>query len=248
MNLPAIAQKTNANISHVERIVNNKENRVIKIGYQKAYFEIYDTLVSIFPLYGIDGPKEMYMEVSDYLARNFKLISPEEVRTAFELFSSDMLDLDEDVKFYGKINVHTLGKVINAYILWRNKITYLIEKEKQDKIDEDIRQNKLAENHKEYLKNFDSKLAAFHSNDYNDIPVFWYDICNRLGYLHWEDGEKERLWEMAKELAKKEVPNTDNVYEKRSLMKKIEQGNLPRAKVIAYQLAVYKKVIKLEKI
>ena len=104
----------------------------MKIGFQNAYTQVYNIITSLFPLYGIDGTKEYYMEVADHIGRNYKLLAPEEIKTAFELYSTQQLDLDEDIKFYGKINLHTLGKIINSYMLWRNKITYQIEKEKQE--------------------------------------------------------------------------------------------------------------------
>ena len=54
---------------------------------------------------------------------------------------------------------------------------------------------------------------------------------------------EEALWEEAKDIAKNLPPESDNVYDRKAHMKKIAEGNLPRAKVIAYKLAVYKKVI-----
>jgi len=243
-NLPAIAAKTNSNLTHVERIVNHRENRIMKIGFQNAYTQVYNIITSLFPLYGIDGTKEYYMEVADHIGRNYKLLAPEEIKTAFELYSTQQLDLDEDIKFYGKINLHTLGKIINSYMLWRNKITYQIEKEKQDKLEEDILLKKREIMSREYDKDFENKLKNFKSENFDDVPIYWYDTANRLGYLTWEDGEKEALWEEAKRIALEEKPDSDNIYDRKAHMKKIAEGNIPRAKVIAYKLAVFKKIIK----
>ncbi|NDG19887.1 MAG: hypothetical protein EB117_16710 [Betaproteobacteria bacterium] len=244
INLPALAQKTNANLTHVERIVLNKDNRIMKIGFQAAYTQIYNVITAIFPLFGIDGTKEYYMETADYIGRNYKLISPEEIRTAFELYSTSQLDLDEDVKFYGKINIHTLGKIINSYILWRNKITYVIEKEKAEKLEQDILEKKREILSREYDKDFENKLKNFTSDDFNDVPIYWYDIAVRLGYLNWEEGEKEKLWEEAKQLALQEKPESDAMIDRKAHLKKIAEGNIPRARVIAFKLAVFKKIIK----
>jgi hypothetical protein len=242
-NLPAIAAKTNSNLTHVERIVNHRDNRIMKIGFQAAYAQVYNLITTLFPMYGIDGAKEYYMEVADHIGRNYKLLAPEEIKTAFELFSTQQLDLDEDIKFYGKVNLHTLGKILSAYMLYRNKITYQIDKEKQDKLEQEILDRKRQLSSKEYDRDFENKLRNFQSNDFNDIPIYWYDMAVRLGYLTWKDGEKEALWEEAKEIAKNLPPDSDNVYDRKAHMRKITEGNLPRAKVIAYKLAVYKKVI-----
>jgi hypothetical protein len=244
INLPALAQKTNSNLTHVERIVLNKENRIMKIGFQAAYTQIYNVITAIFPLFGIDGTKEYYMETADYIGRNYKLISPEEIKTAFELYSTEKLDLDDDIKFYGKINIHTLGKIINAYISWRNKITYQIEKEKEEQLEQDILLKKREILSREYDKDFENKLKNFKSENYNDVPIHWYEMAERLGYLNWAEGEKETLWEEAKLLALNEKPDSDNLIDRKSHMRKIAEGNLPRARTIAYKLAVYKKIIK----
>jgi len=243
-NLPAIAAKTNSNLTHVERIVNHRENRIMKIGFQNAYTQVYNIITTLFPLYGIDGTKEYYMEVADHIGRNYKLLAPEELRTTFELYSTQQLELDEDLKFYGKVNLHTLGKIINSYMLWRNKITYQIEKEKQDKLDEDILLKKREIMSREYDKDFENKLKNFKSENFDDVPIYWYDTANRLGYLTWEEGEKQALWEEAKQIALEEKPDSDNIYDRKAHMKKIAEGNIPRAKVIAYKLAVFKKIIK----
>jgi hypothetical protein len=244
INLPALAQKTNSNLTHVERIVLNKENRIMKIGFNAAYTQVYNVITAIFPLFGIDGTKEYYMETADYIGRNFKLISPEEIRTAFELYSTEQLGLDEDLKFYGKINIHTLGKIINSYIAWRNKITYQIEKEKEEKLEEDILLKKREILSREYDKDFENKLKNFNSDNYEDVPIHWYDMAVRLGYLNWEEGEKEALWEEAKQLALKEKPDSDSIFDRKTHIRKIAEGNLPRARTIAYKLAVFKKIIK----
>ena len=171
-NLPAIAAKTNSNLSHVERIVNHRDNRIMKLGFQSAYSQVYNLITVLFPLYGIDGAKEYYMECADHIVRNYKLLAPEEIKTAFELFSCQQLDLDEDIKFYGKVNLHTLGKIITAYMLYRNKITYQIDKEKQDKLEQEILEKKREISSREYDRDFENKLKNFNSKDFNDVPIY----------------------------------------------------------------------------
>lgn len=241
-NLPAIAAKTNSSITHVERIVNHRENRIMKIGFHAAYSQVYHLIGNIFPLYGIDGTKEFYMEVADHIGRNYKLLAPEEIKTAFELFSTQQLDLDEDIKFYGKINLHTLGKILNAYMVYRNKITYHLDKEKQDRLDQEMIDKKRKALTKDYDADFDNKLKTFNKS-LEEIPIFWYDECVKRGYIVWEDGEKEKIWKEAKEWALKEKPDSDNLIDRKIHMRKIEDGNMPRARALAYKLAVWRKVL-----
>jgi hypothetical protein len=242
-NLPAIAAKTNSNITHVERIVNHRENRIMKIGFHAAYSQVYNLIGSIFPLYGIDGSKEYYMEVADHIGRNYKLLAPEEIKTAFELFSTQQLDLDEDIKFYGKINLHTLGKILNAYMVYRNKITYQLDKEKQDSIDQQMIDKKRKALTKDYDADFDNKLKTFNKT-LEEIPIFWYDECVKRGYINeWNEGEKESLWTEAQEMALNEKPESDSMIDRKNHLRKIEEGNMPRARALAYKLAVWRKVL-----
>ena len=214
----------------------------MKIGFQAAYSQVYHLIGNIFPLYGIDGTKEFYMEVADHIGRNYKLLAPEEIKTAFELFSTQQLDLDEDIKFYGKINLHTLGKIINAYMVYRNKITYHLDKEKQDRLDQEMIDKKRKSLTKDYDADFDNKLKTFNKT-LEEIPIFWYDECVKRGYIVWEDGEKEKIWKEAKEWALKEKPDSDNLIDRKIHMRKIEEGNVPRARALAFKLAVWFKVL-----
>jgi len=69
-------------------------------------------------------------------------------------------------------------------------------------------------------------------------------MCVQLGMIEYEEGEKRALWEEAQDLALKEPPESMDLMTIRSHAKKIEQGNLKRAAVIAQQLAVWRKVLK----
>lgn len=215
----------------------------MKIGFQAAYSQVYHLIGNIFPLYGIDGTKEFYMEVADHIGRNYKLLAPEEIKTAFELFSTQQLDLDEDIKFYGKINLHTLGKIINAYMVYRNKITYHLDKEKQDRLDQEMIDKKRKSLTKDYDADFDNKLKTFNKT-LEEIPIFWYDECVKRGYINeWSIGEKEALWEEAQQMTLNEKPESENLIDRKIHMRKIEDGNMPRARALAYKLAVWRKVL-----
>jgi hypothetical protein len=62
--------------------------------------------------------------------------------------------------------------------------------------------------------------------------------------ITYEEGEKRALWDEAQAIALKEPPESLDLLTIRSHAKKIEQGNMKRAVVIAQKLAVWRKVIK----
>jgi len=57
------------------------------------------------------------------------------------------------------------------------------------------------------------------------------------------EGEKEALWAEAQEIARNEKPTSDNLIERKNHLRKIEDGNIPRARALAYKLAVWRKVL-----
>ena len=52
----------------------------MKIGFQNAYTQVYNIITSLFPLYGIDGTKEYYMEVADHIGRNLNYLHPKKLK------------------------------------------------------------------------------------------------------------------------------------------------------------------------
>jgi hypothetical protein len=66
----------------------------------------------------------------------------------------------------------------------------------------------------------------------------------KRGYIKdWFYGEKEELWKEAQDIARNEKPTSDNLIERKNHLRKIEDGNMPRARALAYKLAVWRKVL-----
>ena len=59
----------------------------------------------------------------------------------------------------------------------------------------------------------------------------------------WNEGEKEALWAEAQEMALNEKPESDSMIDRKNHLRKIEEGNMPRARALAYKLAVWRKVL-----
>jgi len=103
--------------------------------------------------------------------------------------------------------------------------------------------HKLGEVAEEYDKDFDNKLKNFNKT-LEEIPIFWYDECVKRGYINdWFYGEKEALWAEAQEMARNEKPESDSMIDRKNHLRKIEEGNIPRARALAYKLAVWRKVL-----
>jgi hypothetical protein len=240
-NLPMIANRVEEKIQDVQLVIDNRDKRIMKIGAKEAIPKITQVLYQLLPVYGIEAKEEHLLELTEFIS-TYKLISVDEIRLAFEKFAKQELDIN-DHKLYGKVDLHAIGRILTAYINWRQKIYFAMDSDIQAKKEEEDRLKRLGKVAEEYDKDFDNKLKNFQSPNLEDIPIFWFEICVKRGYIVWEDGEKEKLWEEAKELALKIKPDSDNLIDRKNHLRKIEEGNIPRAKALAFKLAVWRKVL-----
>ena len=240
-NLPMIAIRVEEKIQDVQLVIQNRELRIFKTGIKEAIPKITQVLTQLLPVYGIEPKPEQLIELTDFIA-SYKLLSVDEIKLAFEKFAKDELNLNEH-KLYGKMDLHAIGRILTAYITWRQKIYFAMDSDLQAKKDEEDRIKRLAKVAEEYDKDFDNKLKNFNKT-LEEIPIFWYDECVKRGYINeWNEGEKEALWEEAQEMARNEKPESDSMIDRKNHLRKIEEGNMPRARALSYKLAVWRKVL-----
>ena len=240
-NLPMIASRVEEKIQDVQLVIQNRELRIFKTGIKEAIPKITQVLNQILPVYGIEPKPEQLIELTDFVA-SYKLLSVDEIKLAFEKFAKDELNLNEH-KLYGKMDLHAIGRILTAYITWRQKIYFAMDSDLQAKKDEEDRIKRLGKVAEEYDKDFDNKLKNFNKT-LEEIPIFWYDECVKRGYINeWFYGEKEELWAEAQEMALNEKPESDSMIDRKNHLRKIEEGNMPRARALAYKLAVWRKVL-----
>ena len=239
-NLPMIATRVEEKIQDVQLVIQNRELRIFKTGTKEAMPKVTQVLSQLLPVYGIEAKPEHLMELTDFVL-TYKLIAVDEIRLAFEKFAKQELDIN-DHKLYGKVDLHAIGRILTAYINWRQKIYFAMDSDIQAKKEEEDRIKRLGKVAEEYDKDFDNKLKNFQKT-LEEIPIFWYDECAKRGYIVWSDGEQEALWKDAQEMAKQEKPDSDNLIDRKNHLRKIEEGNMPRARALAFKLAVWRKVL-----
>jgi len=195
-------------------------------------------------MYGIDGDFAFYANIAKEIVKIFGQIAANEIEIAFRLFSAESLELDSDIKFYGKANMHTIGKILNGYMVYRRKIIASHDNEIAAlRHQKDMEERGQKEREKLYAE-FPTMIKDFSGKTFNDVPLYWYDLCVQFNMITYEEGEKRALWEEAQAIALKEPPESLDLMTIRSHAKIIEQGNMKRAVVIAQKLAVWRKVIK----
>jgi hypothetical protein len=230
--------------SDEQAIITARSNRIANLDQKDAYKQTLNVISSVFPMYGIDGDFAFYANIAKEIVKIFGQIAANEIEIAFRLFSAESLELDSDIKFYGKANMHTIGKILNGYMVYRRRIIASHDNEIAAlRHQKDMEERGQKEREKLYAE-FPTIIKDFAGKTFNDVPLYWYDLCVQFNMIEYEEGEKRALWEEAQAIALKEPPESLDLMTIRSHAKKIEQGNMKRAVVIAQKLAVWRKVIK----
>lgn len=224
-------------------IIAARQFRIANIEAKQAFKDVLTTISNLFPVYGIDGDFAFFSSIAKEIIKTFGQIASNEIEIAFRLFAAEKLELDEDVKFYGKANMHTIGKILNSYTAYRRKIIAAYDNEQAGLRHMEEYEVKKKRERDDLYQRFPNMLKEFSSDNYEDVPLFWYDMATNLGLLTWEEGEKRTLWDEAKQLALLEKPDSNDLITIRSHARKIEAGNRERAVVIAQKLAVWRKLI-----
>jgi hypothetical protein len=209
-----------------------------------AYKQTLNVISSVFPMYGIDGDLAFYANIAKEIVKTFGQIATNEIEIAFRMFSAETLELDDDVKFYGKANMHTIGKILNGYMTYRRKIIASHDNEVAA-LRHQVQMEERGRLEREKLyEEFPTMIKEFTGKTWEDVPLYWYDMCLKFDMITYEEREKRALWDEAQAIALKEPPESLDLMTIRSHAKKIEQGNMKRAVVIAQKLAVWRKVLK----
>jgi hypothetical protein len=241
MNLPAIAINIEEKIQDIQLVIDNREKRLFKTGIVESLPKINQVVKNILPLYGIDVSPEHLTEVTKFIT-TYKLIAVDEIKLAFEKFARQELNID-DHKLYGKVDLSAIGRILTAYITWRQKVYFTVDMEdekKRLKLQEEQRQ---VEAKRKFYEEFPEMLSGFKGESYEDVPVYWYDAAMSAGLIGYAEGEKRAIWEEAQEIAKKQKIQADSYIDFKTQLHRVEEEGKKRAIIIAQKLAVWRIVL-----
>jgi len=241
MNLPAIAMTIEEKIQDIQLVIDNREKRLFKTGIVESLPKINEVVKNILPLYGIDASPEHLLEVTKFIT-TYKLIAVDEIKLAFEKFARQELNID-DHKLYGKVDLAAIGRILTAYINWRQKVYFTVDMEdekKRGKIEEEQRQ---IEAKQKFYAEFPEMLSGFKGESYEDVPVYWYDAAMNAGLIGYAEGEKRAIWEEAQDIASKQKIQADSYIDFKTQLHRVEEESKKRAVIIAQKLAVWRIVL-----
>jgi hypothetical protein len=241
MNLPAIAMTIEEKIQDIQLVIDNREKRLFKTGIVESLPKINQVVKQILPLYGIDASPEHLVEVTQFIT-TYKLIAVDEIKLAFEKFARQELNID-DHKLYGKVDLAAIGRILTAYITWRQKVYFTVDMEdekKRGKMEEEQRQ---IEAKRKFYKEFPEMLSGFKGESYEDVPFYWYDAAMEAGLIGYAEGEKRAIWEEAQDIASKQKIQADSYIDFKTQLHRAAEESKKRAVIIAQKLAVWRIVL-----
>jgi len=241
MNLPMIAMTIEEKIQDIQLVIDNREKRLFKTGIVESLPKINQVVKQILPLYGIDASPEHLLEVTKFIT-TYKLIAVDEIKLAFEKFARQELNID-DHKLYGKVDLAAIGRILTAYITWRQKVYFTVDMEdekKRGKMEEEQRQ---VEAKNKFYAEFPEMLSGFKGESYEDVPFYWYDAAMEAGLIGYAEGEKRAIWEEAQEIASKQKIQADSYIDFKTQLHRAAEESKKRAVIIAQKLAVWRIVL-----
>jgi hypothetical protein len=241
MNLPAIAMTIEEKIQDIQLVIDNRDKRLFKTGIVESLPKINQVVKQILPLYGIDASPEHLVEVTQFIT-TYKLIAVDEIKLAFEKFARQELNID-DHKLYGKVDLAAIGRILTAYITWRQKVYFTVDMEdekKRGKMEEEQRQ---VEAKMKFYAEFPEMLSGFKGESYEDVPAYWYDAAMEAGLIGYAEGEKRAIWEEAQDIASKQKIQADSYIDFKTQLHRAAEESKKRAVIIAQKLAVWRIVL-----
>ena len=176
-------------------------------------------------------------ECSKFIFEFYPMLSLPEITQAFKMAAAEKLDVNIET-YYGKFNVSILGKVLKAYLDYRNKIIAAYEHEK-DKINKQLEQKEIEQKNaitrKKIIKSYNEIKSYYEATGdetkFNRIKPYWCKILLDENIISLTQSQKQWCWNEAKKEAISEVkkeyqadisPNRKNTL--KHYLKKIEEG------------------------
>ena len=193
-------------------------------------------------------PRNVLAEAVRLVMKKFPHLGIAEIREAYREFTAGMLDVQGAETYGGEFNVSQLGKILAAYsenranvvaeyIRQRDQILFDIQEEEKKKALE-------AKFEKEFPSLIMSKRKEF--EDWRDVPEWWYKAIKKRGWISFDHGEANEIFEDAKDLA---VLEQEKIKKERSLNMSLRlTRSIPEleelSKTIARKLTIFRKVVK----
>lgn len=235
----------------IEDVARFHENQIRHMDKEDARRAIQASVSVTATNYGAREPlAPQFIEIVKLIFEKFSHLAPEEILEAFRQKAAGEFKVKGAEAYGGVFNAELIGKVLTGYNDKRKEelSAYLKAKNKAEYIRD--REAKKEAAKKQYDLEFPALIekARNEINHYSEIPVHWYDTCQRLGWINFTDEVKKEYWDKAKDEVERLKHLEIEQAEIRTLREQIEneysKGFDAKRKNIAVKMLIFDKLLK----
>ena len=184
----------------IEEVAGYYQNQIRHLDSTTARRMVMAGIIKAASNYGAREPvNDQMKEMIEIVLTKFSFLSPDEIIEAFRQKAAGEFKVKGAEAYGGVFNAELLGKVLSGYNDNRKKVMAAYLRAKQTTEERAKRRNDRETKKKEFYSNFPEKVRAAMGeiNYYQDVPVFWYDTAEELGWINFSKEQKKEYWERA---------------------------------------------------
>lgn len=201
----------------------------------------------------------VFSECTQIIISKFPGIGVNEIREAYRMKAAgelESLPKGKGEMWGGVFNAEQLGAVLAAYMQQRRKALAAYLRHKAEVMEAAEKEAIRERQRSEFERAFPALIEKMkeEAKDWRDCPFYLFEASWKRGLIRLEEGEKESIMEDARQLARMEAENAyaeaeesggRGIFRMRELRKAMEdeRGIEARAKTIARQLTLYRKIV-----
>lgn len=251
-----IAKDVETSTEIVTAVAEGMQNRISSLDDTSAKLAITGAIRAVALDYGgnNDIAAQTLAECIRLVQSEFAFLGVNEIRIAYRQWAVNKTDAGKRGEMYGgQINAAQVGAVLSAYVEKRRQVVKALTEAAHAAKDAQDKERRTEAAKARFWQDLQKAIGAARAGgvtDWRQVPYFWYQSLKKRGYINFEPGEAQTIYEEAKELAVIEAGNrveVENGIRKIEAMREYERiiGELEpnEAKTIAQRLSVFRKVI-----
>lgn len=245
-----LSKKLDVSLPKIEFILQQKQLQIRK-NPEQSVISLNKELTLLAAEYGTRAeiPEHVMEEANRFVCEKFGHLGVKEIRAAYRAWASNELEIDNAEIYGGVFNVRQLGKVLEGWLVYRNRILAAYEKEKSKIELEKAEAEKAKRGKEEFEANFliEIEKVKQRAKSWQDVQAYFYDAIQKRWPIKFELGEMDSIFKEAEQIAALEIETAKTAgltnEQKRIEAMTMQKGKTEKAKTIAQKIAVFRKVI-----
>lgn len=248
--IKTVFEKTGIAKSKIELVAKSYEMQIRHTDTMSVQARLIILIPLIAQEYGArhDIPKNVISECIRLIMKKFSYLALDEIREAYREWAAGELKVKGASTYGGEFNVSQMGKILTAYCNNRRSILgeFIRQRdEHESRLKEKARKERLqAKFEKEFPVLILKKREEI--EDWRQVPEWWYKPIMSRGWVSFEEGEAQTIFEEAQQLAVGELKRLKEERMQENLIRRLT-ARLPESedlsKSIARKLTIFRKIV-----